>query len=311
MLAGLSQHWAARANSVLDIAFKKDKARAVGLVEMPNKRFASLSLMKLAFNGHLRSFISNQTAQESIRINWQRGIVHMSFVPSILAIFCPLLIWTRLFVFLPLGDDGGSLSMFQKMFVFYKSPVIKFYGECISYTLFVLLHTYVALFNYTRDFLLPELVIYVWIIVLVVDDFRQLLEQPARKFHLKVRDHFDNVWNNMDTAIFLLTLASVVLKLVPGTFSVARVVFATNNMVLYFRFLRIFHIRWDVGPKVVIMYRMLPELISFLVLLIIFILAYGTASQALLSPQSSFQGSSYLKLSHYREYYTLLLIKLF
>ena len=296
MLAGLSQHWAARANSVLDLAFKKDKARAVGLVEMPNKRFASLSLMKLAFNGHLRSFISNQTAQESIRINWQRGIVHMSFVPSILAIFCPLLIWTRMFVFLPLGDDGGSLSMFQKMFVFYKSPVIKFYGECISYTLFVLLHTYVALFNYTRDFLLPELVIYVWIIVLVVDDFRQLLEQPARKFHLKVRDHFDNVWNNMDTAIFLLALASVVLKLVPGTFSVARVVFATNNMVLYFRFLRIFHIRWDVGPKVVIMYRMLPELLSFLVLLIIFILAYGTASQALLSPQSSFQGSSYLKL---------------
>ena len=34
---------------------------------------------------------------------------------------------------------------------------------------------------------------------------------------------------------------------------------------------------------------MLPELFSFLFLLIIFILAYGTASQALLSPQSSLQ----------------------
>ena len=28
VLAGLSQHWAARANSVLDLAFKKDKASA-------------------------------------------------------------------------------------------------------------------------------------------------------------------------------------------------------------------------------------------------------------------------------------------
>ena len=79
--------------------------------------------------------------------------------------------------------------------------------------------------------------------------------------------------------------------------SFKRVVFATNNMVLYFRFLRIFHIRWDIGPKVVIMYRMLPELISFLVLLIIFILAYGTASQALLSPYSTFQPEYLHKLS--------------
>ena len=288
ILKGFSNRWVSRANDLLAVAFKKDKSRAVGLVEMPNKRFESLSLMKLAFNGNLRSFITNPVCQESIRINWQRGIVHMSFVPSILAIFLPFLVWTRLFTFLPLGDDGGSLNPFQKMFVFYKSPIIKFYGECISYTLFVVLHTYVALFNYTREFLIPELVLYVWIIILIVDDFRQLLEQPARKLSMKVRDHFDNVWNNMDTAIFILAATSVSLKLSPGMFSVARVVFATNNLVLYFRFLRIFHIRWDVGPKVVIMYRMLPELISFLVLLVIFILAYGTASQALLSPKASF-----------------------
>ena len=288
ILKGYSQFWVKRANSILDIAFKKDKSRAVGLVEMPNKRFASLPLMKLAFIGNLRSFISSSTCQESVRQNWQRGIVHMRSITSIVAIFIPLLVPTRLFVFLPLGDDGGSLSMFQKLFVFYKAPIIKFYGECISYTLFVALHTYISLFNYTRDFLIPELVLYIWMIILMVDEFRQLLEQPARKFYHKVRDHFDNVWNNMDTTIFILGFVSVILKLTPGAFSIARVVFATNNMVLYFRFLRIFHIRFDIGPKVVIMYRMLPELLSFLVLLIIFILAYGTASQSLLSPQTSF-----------------------
>ena len=160
----------------------------------------------------------------------------------------------------------------------------------------MILHTYIALFNYTRAFLIPELVLYVWILIFLVDDIRQFLEQPARKLSMKLKDHFDNVWNNMDTAIFILAVTSIILKLTPGMFSVARVVFATNNLILYFRFLRLFHIRWDIGPKVVIMYRMLPELLSFLVLLIIFILAYGTASQALLSPQSSFQGSSYLKL---------------
>ena len=191
---------------------------------MPNKRFENSSLMNLAFTGKLRSFISSPTCQESVRMNWQRGFVHMSLIPSIIGIFFPFLVWTRLFVFLPLGDDGGSLSLFQKLFVFYKAPIIKFYGECISYTLFVLLHTYIALFNYTREFLVPELVLYSWTFVLFLDELRQLLEQPSKKCYLKIRDHFDNVWNNMDAAIYLLSLSAALLKLAPTswTFSIAR-----------------------------------------------------------------------------------------
>lgn len=287
-LQHLSFHWVGRANRIMEIAMSKDKIRAVGLVEMPNKRFDSLSLMRLAFNGNLRGFINNPTCQESIRINWQRGMVSMRTIPSIIAIFVPILVWTRLFVFLPLGDDGGSLSPFQKLFVFYKAPIVKFYSNCISYSLLVLLYTYVALFNYTRQFLVPELVVYAWIAILLLDDVRQLVGQPAKKLKSKVKDHFD-IWNKLDLLIFLLTIVSVVLKSFPETFSIARVVFATNNMVLYFRILRIFHISFDVGPKVVILFNMLPELVSFLFLLIIFILAYGTGSQALLSPQSSLQ----------------------
>jgi hypothetical protein len=38
------------------------------------------------------------------------------------------------------------------------------------------------------------------------------------------------------------------------------------------------------GPKVDIMYRMFPEMLSFLMLLVVFILAYGTANQALINP---------------------------
>ena len=66
-LKQLSQFWVRRANNILDIAMQKDRTRAVGLVEMPNKRFDSLSLMRLAYNGNMRGFINNQTCQESIR----------------------------------------------------------------------------------------------------------------------------------------------------------------------------------------------------------------------------------------------------
>ena len=118
---------------------------------------------------------------------------------------------------------------------------------------------------------------------------REVLIQPSRGLVKKLRDHFDNVWNTLDAALFILAITSVVLKCFPETFGAARVVFAANCLVLYIRVLRVFHVRWNLGPKVVIMYRMFPEMMSFMVLLSIFILAYGTASQALISPATSFQ----------------------
>ena len=289
ILNNSKEYWLKKANDILEVGFSKDKMKTVNLVERKHKRFEGRSIIKLAFSGGQRGFINNPTCQEAVRSSWQRGIVHMNPVLSILAIFFPLLVLTPAFVFLPLGDDGGSLNICQKMFVFYKAPIIKFYGDCISYTIFVILHTYIALFNFSREFQYPELVLYAWFLIMILDEIRQLFSQPSKKLGTKIYDHLDNVWNSMDAIIYCFAITAVVLKLFPATFSVARVVFATNNFVLYIRFLRVFHIRWDIGPKVVIMYRMVPELVSFMMLLVIFILAYGTASQALLNPSATFQ----------------------
>ena len=289
ILNQFTETWLKRANDILEVGFSKDKLKTVSLVERKHKRFDGRSIIKLAFSGGQRGFINNPTCQEAVRSSWQRGIVQMNPVLSILAIFFPVLVLTPAFVFLPLGDDGGNLNICQKMFVFYKAPIIKFYGDCISYTIFVILHTYIALFNFSREFQYPEIVLYLWFLIMILDEIRQLFSQPSKKLCTKIFDHLDNVWNSMDAIIFLFATLSFVLKLFPPTFSLARVVFATNNFVLYIRFLRVFHIRWDIGPKVVIMYRMVPELVSFMMLLIIFILAYGTASQALLNPSASFK----------------------
>ena len=97
----------------------------------------------------------------------------------------------------------------------------------------------------------------------------------------------NNVWNRIDFVLFFLAVLGLVLKMFPQTFGASRIVFATNATVLYIRLLRIYHIKWNMGPKVVIMYRMFPEMLSFMMLLIVFILAYCTASQALINPATS------------------------
>ena len=62
-----------------------------------------------------------------------------------------------------LGDDGGSLNPFQKLVVFYRSPVVKYTGNCISYLVLLVLYSYVAVFGYRWHYQIPELVLYGWI----------------------------------------------------------------------------------------------------------------------------------------------------
>lgn len=103
-----------------------------------------------------------------------------------------------------LGDDGGELSLFQKIYVFYRqvtpqsssshcsyldrhlnyrSPVIKYTGTCVSYILLVMLYSYVALYGYRQEYQLPEILLYIWILVLIVDELREVLTTSLIKCH--------------------------------------------------------------------------------------------------------------------------------
>ena len=140
------------------------------------------------------------------------GFSRLNPIAATFAIFCPILVLTPLFSYLPLGDDGGSLSSFQKIFVFYKAPMVKFIGNVCSYFVFLLLYAYVAIFNFTWTIQKSELVLYAWIAIFMLDEVREILIQPANKIHRKIAAHFDNVYNTLDGLVFLLAVASGLLK---------------------------------------------------------------------------------------------------
>ena len=80
-------------------------------------------------------------------------------------------------------------------------------------------------------------------------------------------EHHESFYNRLDSAIFLLAGASAGLKQFPATFPAARcggwgggstmsrVVFACNAGLLFVRLLRVYHVNWNLGPKLVIFYR--------------------------------------------------------
>ena len=72
---------------------------------------------------------------------------------------------------------------------------------------------------------------------------------------------------------------------------VARVLFAINGFLLYLRLLRVYHTSFSLGPKLIVFQKMMPQLWTFIVLLVVFLLGYGMASQALMfrAPEGKFK----------------------
>ena len=287
-LRDLKKNYVDKANTMMELAYAKDWDKAISLLDRRFERFGDRSLLSIAYSGHLKSFIANSPCHDAVKAIWQRGFIKIHRWMAIIAIFCPLLVLTPAFKFYPLGDDGGDLTSWQKIYVFYKAPLIKYMGTFISYAFFLLLYTSVALFNFEWQYRASEIVVYVWILILMVDESRELFLQPAKNWKSKVKDHLSSVWNKLDFIIYLIAIVGFIFKNIPGTFQVSRTLFAINATLLYSRLFRVYHASLKLGPKLVIFHRMIPEIITFMLLLIIFILGYGTASQALLNPALKF-----------------------
>jgi hypothetical protein len=66
------------------------------------------------------------------------------------------------------------LGKFQKLYVFYRSPIVKYTGSCISFASLLLLYSYVAIFGYRFQYQIPEIVLYIWIAILILEECRQV-----------------------------------------------------------------------------------------------------------------------------------------
>ena len=277
-----------KANSVMQIAYENDLSKALALAEKKTERFGNRSLIQLSFINNLKSFIGNQTCQRIVMGNWRRGFWKINHLAIIITIFCPLLISTSLFTFIPPTDTRGSHNFWDKLCVFYHAPIVKYTSNVITYILFLLLYTSVALFNFEWQIQEAEVVLYIWFLILILDELREVCSQPFPGVFKKLRGHLSNVWNKFDFIISFIGIVGFILKNFKQTFQVSRIFFAINCSLLYCRLFRVYHASWRLGPKLVVFHRMISEIVTFMLLLIIFILGYGTASQALINPTQEF-----------------------
>ncbi|XP_051968438.1 transient receptor potential cation channel subfamily M member 4-like isoform X1 [Xyrauchen texanus] len=169
---------------------------------------------------------------------------------------------------------------------FWYAPVTSFLGNVVMYFLFLFLYAYVLLV----DFKPPppdgpaasEYVLYFWMFTLVCEEIREIFIVGTKTIGQRLMLYTQDVWNKFDVLAISLFIAGLFCRMFSWSFNVGRGILCIDYMVFTLRLIQIFAIHRQLGPKIIILGKMMKDAFFFLFFLAVWLCAYGVANQALL-----------------------------
>ncbi|XP_015719392.1 transient receptor potential cation channel subfamily M member 5 [Coturnix japonica] len=192
----------------------------------------------------------------------------------------------------PSENTAWATFIFTRWKKFWSAPVTVFMGNVIMYFAFLFLFTYVLLLDFKppppEGPSVKEIILYFWVFTLVLEEIRQSFftdedTSLMKKFKLYVEDN----WNKCDMVTIFLFIIGVTCRMLNSTFQAGRTILAIDFMVFTLRLIHIFAIHRQLGPKIIIVERMMKDVFFFLFFLSVWLIAYGVTTQALLHPDDS------------------------
>ncbi|XP_062313277.1 transient receptor potential cation channel subfamily M member 2 isoform X2 [Osmerus eperlanus] len=175
------------------------------------------------------------------------------------------------------------LSCLSRLAGFYSSPQVKFYWNIVSYFVFLWIFAIVLMMDFWSTPSWLELLLYVWIFSLVCEEVRQLFHDPdGISFHKKCQMYINEHWNALDVLSILLFIIGLGCRLTTVVFYAGKVILCIDFIIFCLRLMAIFTISRTLGPKIIIVKRMMMDLFFFMFLLSIWVVAYGVAKQGIL-----------------------------
>nr|XP_060477467.1 transient receptor potential cation channel subfamily M member 8 [Panthera onca] len=160
---------------------------------------------------------------------------------------------------------------------FFTSPFVVFAWNVVFYIAFLLLFAYVLLMDFHSVPHSPELVLYALVFVLFCDEVRQ--------WYMNGVNYFTDLWNVMDTLGLFYFIAGIVFRLHSSnktSLYSGRVIFCLDYIIFTLRLIHIFTVSRNLGPKIIMLQRMLIDVFFFLFLFAVWMVAFGVARQGIL-----------------------------
>uniref|UniRef100_A0A8C8LRC5 Transient receptor potential cation channel subfamily M member 2 n=1 Tax=Oncorhynchus tshawytscha TaxID=74940 RepID=A0A8C8LRC5_ONCTS len=148
---------------------------------------------------------------------------------------------------------------------------------------FLLLFSVVLMIDFQTTPSWREGLLYVWLISLVCEEVRQLFHDPdGFGFRKKADMYINDMWNILDFLSILLFIIGLAFRLTTRLFYAGKVILCIDFIIFCLRLMAIFIISKTLGPKIIIVRRMMLDMFFFMFLLSIWVVAYGVAKQGIL-----------------------------
>ncbi|XP_072019735.1 transient receptor potential cation channel subfamily M member 2-like [Amphiura filiformis] len=186
-------------------------------------------------------------------------------------------------------EDPYKVTMMRRVQAFFLVPMVIFLYNVISTFAFLALYSYVLLQGLNTHYPTPlEYVIFVWFISLCTEIIRQIWREDAKSLRQRLSLWLSNFWNIVDVVKSVVFITGCVLRLIPGARKDATIItLAIALIIFYMRLLHIFSANKHLGPKLIMIQKMFADLAVFVSILLVFLVAYGVASEAVLHPGSN------------------------
>uniref|UniRef100_A0A8I3PHN0 Transient receptor potential cation channel subfamily M member 2 n=1 Tax=Canis lupus familiaris TaxID=9615 RepID=A0A8I3PHN0_CANLF len=271
-----------RAIGVFTECHRKDEERAQKLLTRVSEAWGRTTCLQLALKAEDMKFVSHGGIQAFLtKVWWGQLCVDNGLWRVILCMVAFPLLYTGLITFRErrLQATRGLL----RVRAFFNAPVVIFHLNILSYFAFLCLFAYVLMVDFQPTPSWCEYLIYFWLFSLVCEELRQLLYDPDDFGLMKVALlYFSDFWNKLDIGAILLFAAGLSCRLIPGLLYPGRVILSLDFIMFCLRLMHIFTVSKTLGPKIIIVKRMMKDVFFFLFLLAVWVVSFGVAKQAIL-----------------------------
>uniref|UniRef100_A0A8C5WCS7 Transient receptor potential cation channel subfamily M member 8 n=1 Tax=Leptobrachium leishanense TaxID=445787 RepID=A0A8C5WCS7_9ANUR len=273
----IANEYETRAVELFTECYSNDEDLAEMLLVYSCEAWSNSNCLEMAVEAKDQQFIAQPGVQNFLSKQWYGEISRDTKNWKILLslILFPLI--SCGFISFRKKISDGKRSHLWKYFAFFTAPFVVFSWTVIFYIGFLLLFAYVLLMDFQPVPTGLEIAVYVLVYILLCDEIRQMYMSGVK--------YFTDLWNIMDILGILYFAAGIGFRLHSNNSSAlytGRVIFCLDYIIFTVRLIHIFTVSRNLGPKIIMLQRMLIDVFFFLFLFAVWVIAFGVARQGIL-----------------------------
>ncbi|KAA3674243.1 transient receptor potential cation channel subfamily M member 3 [Paragonimus westermani] len=268
------------------------------LIESETPLWGGYNCLNLADKATRRKFVSSVACQNSLNFAWSHGI-QASTASLLLTLFCPIILLSETFLKFQgkrtsfVAERQNSIEEDENMkAASYEYDLVET-NEQVTTSSTLEQHYSSRSSNFSNRshpirlplkkkleifYTAPKVKFFLHTICVIPGSGKQKLKLWVKTYS----------WVYIDIIVVFLAIISMLLRIgMTTTFTWAKSFYAVTLIICYIRIFRLYGFHPALGPKLVMIQRMLTELLIFIFILVVILVSYGVAVQALLYPNQT------------------------